>query len=253
MYNLNIKLPKEIPTYVRGHDARLFYENYCDFIDSNFEGDDFLKSMLEYNKGNVYGSNPYAIGVVNRMLRTKNQPFQFVSPVSLESILKFDNKGINLKNKFIETGLVLSGENVSLFDQYITEKLSEQLENLNIKYSKENPVLIPLNNLVLKKNPVKDDYYFHFYFSKDFPEVLHVSELNNYTMRFQMVNKHGVPISNGRGNRRIIDESNGSGLSVLSVNSNFDLCKREISRSYNPNGRILLTLNSKTLLESYND
>ena len=143
-----IEVPKSIPQigFLEGNFGKAFLEEYNGRVKSDYNDNSAL-NVLEYDDNVVKGSNPFAVVLANSILRQEG--LRTAKQVDLEKALKI---GWNLRGTYEDTGLVLkSKEDDYVKNTSLAKNLAEQLKKRGIKFSSENPIMIPLTEFELEK------------------------------------------------------------------------------------------------------
>ena len=138
-----IEIPEFIPQtdFLRGNFGKAFLEEYNGIVRSDYDDNSAL-NVLNYKDGIVKGSNSYAVVLANQIL--EQERLRTATQADLEKILKIN--ALNLKEVYVDTGLVLRSEDKS------NKYLAKQIREKGYKPSKNNPLVIWLNELNLEND-----------------------------------------------------------------------------------------------------
>ena len=185
-------------------------------VKENYSDNENLK-VLSYSDEIVKGSNPFAVVLVNEIIR--EQDLRTVNQVDLEKILKLNI--LNLRGKYVDSALVLRSENE--LNSYLARDLLRQLPN-----NQELPVMIPLCGLELRKDD-KSNYGLAFNLTDN--KKLIYNPLLNKSGNFlsEDLDGNGLPKKLGKGNRYFFGRDTGltrvyldDDLDLISVNEFLD-------------------------------
>ena len=149
-------------------------------------------NIFTFQDGIIQGSNPFA----NVLLASEH--LALPSQILQDSI----NNPEFFRNTYEDMGLILrtDGDDFKNND-YNARNLYEQLKNRDITPSEDNPVLISLRGLVLKKD--KESHYGLIHLLGDDAKIVQAKELShkNYGKKFSKVDERGIPIFDKSGSR----------------------------------------------------
>ena len=187
------------PTFLVGDFGKEVLEEYKDRTKTDYNGNSSL-NVLSWYDGKVVGSNPFAVVLVNQIIRAGN--LRTATPADLERVL--EQKSLDLGSSYNDTALVLRtqcGYNVQL-----AQHLAKQVKKRNGKF--EYPVMIPLVGLDLddpNSDASKSSDYGLAFKLRDDAQIVYAPELLNENdgQRFSSANDNGLPILRGSGNKTL--------------------------------------------------
>jgi len=142
------EIPKFIPQigFLEGDFGEAFFMEFSGRVKSDYNNA-YLLNVLRFDNNIVIGGNPFALVLANQILREEN--LRIPTQADLEKALR---TGRDLKGTYEETGLVLRSEKDSYSKNTpLAKYIAEQVKERGIRFSPENPVMIPLTGLELEK------------------------------------------------------------------------------------------------------
>jgi len=211
-----------------------------DYMDGN--SSDILPSsaldILTYENEIITGSNPFAVVLINQVLR--EEKLRTANQSDLEKILK--TKILNLDNTYEDSALILRNEGVP--NSYLAKMLMNQVKK---KYPKiEMPIMIPLYGLDLVKDSDSPRYGLSFKLKND-AELIYSPVLNKADKEFSegdMDEETGLPLRLSRGGNRILYNRRG-GVSSLRLGKGSNLDSAYLFDQYSHEGRIIVVKDKK--------
>ncbi len=206
-------IPKEVlqANFLQGDYGRAVLEEYQGRVKSDFNNNPNLQ-VLSYNPNTnlVEGSNPFAVVLVNKILRQEG--LRTATQSDLEEILKL--QALELRRTYEDTSLVL--RSTSGANEYLAQDLARKL---GIKTDKdgrlEMPAILYLNRLELDNDP-NSPYKLSFRLREDSRVVFDATKILNQSGSFsnEDIDKDsGIPLKLGKGDRSSYAREDGlSGL-----------------------------------------
>ena len=209
-----IEISENIPQadFLQGDFGKAVLEEYQERVKEEYNDNKNLK-VLEYEDEVIKGSNPFAICLVNQIVREEG--LRTATQSDLEKILKLN--ALNLRGFYEDTSLILRSEDEP--NSYLAKDLSEQIkQRQELKY----PVMIQLYGLELRND--EDSNYSLAFNLRDDSEIIYVPILNENSENFSSQDideKIGLPKKLGEGERYFY--TGDSGLSRLSLDDELGL------------------------------
>lgn len=202
-------LPKftgKLPTFLEGDFGRAVLEDYMGRVKADYK-DNYDLKVLTYQDGLVKGSNPFAVVLVNQIIR--KQGLRTATQADLERILR--TNALDLKGTYgrcENSALVLRSENEP--NSYLAKNLAGKLkERLGKEY--KLPLMINLCDLELENDAGSKNYGLAFRIREEarpiYASILSLSEEpNNILSSFSSEDideETGLPKRFGNGDRRL--------------------------------------------------
>ncbi|MBR9704105.1 hypothetical protein GOV12_01730 [Candidatus Pacearchaeota archaeon] len=172
-----------------GENSKGFLETYMEYVSRDFNGNPFLK-VLKLNGERVVGSNPFAVALVNDIL--KYQGIRTATQKELEKIL---DSGFDLKGRFEDTGLVLRSVNDSLNpkNNSIASYIAKLASLWGYEFDGDYPLVLELSGLNLKNLDNSYGLGFDLMNEVDMYNVSGYSYKNNRKM-FSGLDERALPV-----------------------------------------------------------
>jgi len=227
-----IEIPETVPQvgFLEGEFGEAFLEEYKGRVNADYNGNSVL-NVLTYSDNVVKGSNPFAVVLVNSILRQEG--LRTATQADLERVIK--TNVLNLIKSCEDTGLVLRSEDEP--NKYLAKNLAKQRKSKWKKVGKI-PIVIPLNRLEL----VNDSNSPHGVAFKliDESEIIYSPILNgkNNGKPFSETGEYGFPEQLGEGDRTLYTRN--SGLSRLDLGGDLLYSDGGNLHSSNETGRVVV-------------
>lgn len=219
--------------------ANLNYDNPLSLVSYN----PHYPTALDFNNGDktLYGSNPFANVLINKILNEEG--YRIINPKEMEKFLnsKKTNTRKNNYDDITHTDIALALRSAEGPNDYLAQRLISQIDNSDLKL----PVMIPLTELDIEKDPFKHAEYGLLFNLKENAEIIYAPILNK-SGKFRskdMDDNIGLPYE-VRGNRgtRIFESKRTNGLSRIYSLSGSHIFTGQIGLRYSPSdGRIAIT------------
>lgn len=213
---------KEVPqwNFLDRYFGKPVLKEYYKRVDSEYEGNNALK-VLFYDQENkvIEGSNPFAVILVNNIIKESDNNLRVAKPIDLERIIEVSP--LDLREHFEDTALILRGTNKYEKNEskIIAKRLYKQIKARHGKPSL--PVMIPLSGLNLVKD--KDSKYkLNFEINKD-TEIIYAPQFRENNFTFSRTNSKGLPVPDFNGKRKVITPIWNDGIQRLFLDDNLQL------------------------------
>lgn len=234
-WKLIIRIPENVPaaTFIQGHDAEPFLEEYNGRVKRDFDNAEQLR-VLTYDKENqlVRGSNDFAVVLANQMVRP--QGMRTATQADIEQVIA--TEALPLYNQYEDTGLVIRSE--SGVNSYLAQNTMMQMRKRmpEAKF----PLMIPLAGLNLVQDS-NSEYGLAFKLRDDAQiyEVPILNEDGNFTAE-NINSETGLPTKVGKeGTRHLYKRNDGLSRLYLDRSLSVDSVSDNLASS-NDNGRVVL-------------
>jgi hypothetical protein len=236
LHSFDWKSPKKIEAkFIEGMDAENFLAEYNRKVDLDYRGNNNLK-VLDFNSGTLTGSNTFATILVNQLLAS--QDIRTATPADIEKIIK--HEVLSLEGRNINLAFILrSDEDFEVRkNNGLAKYLGAQVKEIGLKFSSENPIVIPLNSLYLEN--AENCYGLTF---KIYPDAVMYNAPQftgkNNEKKFFKTETGGCPIFDKRGDRQVYTRFNGLSEMYLDGRNNLVTSWPGLAWS-NRSGRIVL-------------
>lgn len=230
-----------------GRLGKVVLEDYNKLVETEYDNSSALK-VLSYRDDVVRGSNPFAVVLVNQIL--EKHGLRVATQADLENTIKLNETnqgGLNLRGYCEDTGLVLrkfeKKEDPNILkapwvvNYYLADNLADQTKT-------HRTVMIPLNELKLKKDPEAEEKV--SFKLKECAQIIPapILDKNGYFSQDDVDYQTGLPMkfSENTFKRCLVKDQRPPGLSRLITN--WDLCLDSSwywhLRSSMPDGRIVV-------------
>jgi len=212
-----IEIPKNVPQadFLRGDFGKAVLEEYKGRVSQDYDNSKGLK-VLSYSDGLVKGSNPFAVVLVNQILRQEG--LRTATQADLEKIL--GTNAFDLTGTYEDSALVLRSEGDP--NSYLAKDLHAQV-NERLGKKAKLPVMIPLAGLNLVKD--QDSDYGLAFKLRENSEIMYapiLNEKNGSKFSYENIDENtGLPKETGNGNRTLYTIK--TGLSWLNLGWNLGL------------------------------
>lgn len=212
---------------LNGDFGKEVLDEFNTLVTKDYEGVNAL-DVLKYSNGVVKGSNPFAVVLMNQVVRPLG--LRTASPADLERALE---AGVDLRGTYEDSALVLRSK--SNPNAYLAGNLMEQVK---ARGEVNSAVVIPLYGLDLVKDQ-NSDYGFAFKLRED-AEIIEAPILNRNTGNFKEVDpKTGLPTKLGEGSRTSYTRKDG--LSRVCLYRDLDLgSNNDVLADSGEGGRVIL-------------
>lgn len=192
------RVPRVRGSFIDGPDAEELLKEFNGKADADYRGNSILK-VLTYDRGIVKGSNPFAVVLINQLLRANDLPIRTATPADLGSFV--DSGMLPLRGYSEDVALVVrTGKDSYEPNVSLTQDLVKQLKARGVTPKAKNPIMIPLDglDLVNANNP----YGLAFKLG-NYAEFIKAPPLvgKNHLKRFLRTGGTGLPLFNIEGNR----------------------------------------------------
>lgn len=195
-----IKIQEEIPTagFLEGAFGEYILEEYKGRAKADY-GNNPALGVLSLKDGVVLGSNPYAVVLVNQILRGAGRTERTATPADLGQIIDSGECALDLRGTYEDAALVLYSTEGA--NQYLAENLFKQIGRPKL------PLVIPLKDLDL----IKDDSPNLGFHVLDDEGIVYAPQLTaeNNRRRFTQTDQNGLPIFDENGAKTAYTASDG--------------------------------------------